>query len=227
VIIASYRTVKDVITVPWEYNKLLGVAAQLIIRQNQETKKSNELSIFWSIVEFLTNDGLIREDVDFKVDYISKLKTDKLTIETDWKPAKNVLFLNHSRIFQLYRVHGQKAKENILPLKTLEYYLMNSKEYLGRKLSVSFKVEDNRRVVEDQEVEVNQGGNSMKKVTRRITTAMAFDYDMLSISILNKVDKQEVDEETGKLKSDLPFDNILNFQLGSKMATTSTTITTI
>jgi uncharacterized protein YjhX (UPF0386 family) len=205
VILASYRTLKDVITVPWEYRKLLDSAAKLIISQNQETKKSNELSIFWSIVEFLTNDGLIREEVDFKVDYLSKLKTDKLTIETDWNPAKNVLFLNHSRIFQLYRVHGQKTKENILPLKTLEYYLMNSKEYLGRKLSVSFKVEDNRRVVEDQEVEVNPEGNQVKKVTRRITTAMAFDYDMLNISILNRVDKQEFDEETGDINSDLPF----------------------
>jgi hypothetical protein len=66
---------------------------------------------------------------------------------------------------------------------------MNSKEYLGRKLSVSFKVEDNRRLVEDQEVEVNTEGNQVKKVTRRITTAMAFDYDMLHISILNMVDK--------------------------------------
>jgi len=205
VILASYRTLKDVITVPWEYRKLLDSAAKLIISQNQETKKSNEMAIFWSIVEFLTNDGLIREDVDFKVDYISKLKTDKLTTETDWNPAKNVLFLNHSRIFQLYRVHGQKAKENILPLKTLEYYLMNSKEYLGRKLSVSFKVEDNRRLVEDQEVEVNTEGNQVKKVTRRITTAMAFDYDMLHISILNMIDKQEIDEKTGKPKSDLPF----------------------
>ena len=205
IILASYRTLNELITVPWDYNELLDTAAQLIIRQNQETKKSNELSIFWGIVEFLTNDGLIREDVDFRVDYISKLKTDKLTIETDWHPSKNILFLNHSRIFQLYRVHGQRAKENVLPLKTLEYYLMNSKEYLGRKLSVSFKVEDNRRVVEDQEVEVGTNGNSMKKVTRRITTAMAFDYDLLHISILNMVDKQEIDDETGKPKDDLPF----------------------
>jgi len=205
VILASYRTLKNVLTVPWEYRILLDSAAKLIISQNQETKKSNEMAIFWSIVEFLTNDGLIREDVDFKVDYITKLKTDKLITETDWNPAKNVLFLNHSRIFQLYRVHGQRAKENILPLKTLEYYLMNSKEYLGRKLSVSFKVEDNRRLVEDQEVEVNTEGNQVKKVTRRITTAMAFDYDMLHISILNMVDKQVIDEKTGKPKSDLPF----------------------
>jgi DNA primase len=205
IILAAYRTLKELITVPWEYEELLDTAGQLIIRQNQETKKSNELAIFWGIVEFLTNDGLIREDVDFRVDYISKLKTDKLTIETDWHPAKNILFLNHSRIFQLYRVHGQRAKENVLPLKTLEYYLMNSKEYLGRKLSVSFKVEDNRRVVEDQEIEVNTSGNSMKKVTRRITTAMAFDYDLLHISILNMVDKQEIDDQTGKPKDDLPF----------------------
>jgi DNA primase len=205
IILAAYRTLKELITVPWEYEELLDTAGQLIIRQNQETKKSNELAIFWGIVEFLTNDGLIREDVDFRVDYISKLKTDKLTIETDWHPAKNILYLNHSRIFQLYRVHGQRAKENVLPLKTLEYYLMNSKEYLGRKLSVSFKVEDNRRVVEDQEIEVNTSGNSMKKVTRRITTAMAFDYDLLHISILNMVDKQEIDDQTGKPKDDLPF----------------------
>ncbi|MEI7526519.1 MAG: DNA primase [Mariniphaga sp.] len=197
VILASYRTFMNVIRVPWEYRKLLDIAAQLIKRQNQETKKSNELSIFWGIVEFLTNDGLIREDVDFRVDFVSSLKTDLLTTETNWHPAKNILFLNHSRIFQLYRVHGQKTKENILPLKTLEYYLMNSKEYLGRKLSVSFKVEENKRVVEDQEVEVNIHGKGVKKVTRRVTTAMAFDYDMLQISILNVVNKQEIDDDIG------------------------------
>ena len=163
------------------------------------------MAIFWSIVEFLTNDGLIKEEVDFKVDYVSRLKTDKLTTETDWNPGKNVLFLNHSRIFQLYRVHGHKAKENIIPLKTLEYYLVNSKEYLGRKLSVSFKVEENRKVVEDVDTEVNLDGGQLKKTTRRITTAMTFDYDLLNISIVNKVEKQAVDQNTGKISDDLPF----------------------
>jgi hypothetical protein len=139
------------------------------------------------------------------VDFVSKLKTDKLTTETLWNPAKHVLFLNHSRVFQLYRVHGQKSKDTILPLKTLEYYLTNSKEYLGRKASVSFKVEENHRVVEDQESMNGRDGKTIKKVTRHITTAMAFDYDMLNISILNVVQHETSDSESKEVGEDLPF----------------------
>jgi len=205
VLLAAYRTLKNAIVIPWHYPKLLEIAAQYIIRQNSETKKSNEFSIFWDIVEFLTQDGQIREGVDFRVDFVSKLKTDKLTTETLWNPAKHVLFLNHSRVFQLYRVHGQKSKDTILPLKTLEYYLTNSKEYLGRKASVSFKVEENHRVVEDQESMNGRDGKTIKKVTRHITTAMAFDYDMLNISILNVVQHETSDSESKEVGEDLPF----------------------
>ena len=35
--------------------------------------------------------------------------------------------------------------------------------------------------------------------------SMVFDYDMLNISILNIVDKQEVDPDTGEPPEDLPF----------------------
>lgn len=205
IILASYRTLKNVIVVPWAYGDLLDIAAKLIIRQNQETKKSNELSIFWDIVEFHTNDGAIKEGVDFRVDYISKLKTDIITVETAWTPAKKILFVNPSRIFQLYSIHGQKTKENILPLKTLTFYLMNSKAYLGKKLSVSFKVEENKKVVEDSAGTADKAGKIVKKVTRRVTTAMAFDYDMLNISILNIVGNQENDEETMHNEIDPPF----------------------
>jgi hypothetical protein len=48
-------------------------------------------------------------------------------------------------------------------------------------------------------------GNQIKKTTRRITTAMVFDYDMLNISILNIVDKQEIDPNTGEPSDNLPF----------------------
>jgi len=205
VILSAYRTLMDLIEVPWQYRKLLDNAAKLIIRQNSETKKSNELAIFWSIVEFLANNNEIREDVDFKVDYVSRLKTDKFTSEVEWSIPKNVLLLNHSRIFQLYRVHGQRAKENILPLKTLEYYLMNSKEYLGRKSSVSFKVEDNKRTVEDTEVSVSPSGVEVRKTTRRITTAMAFDYDLLQISIHNNIENVEVERKFEPVTTEMPF----------------------
>jgi DNA primase len=180
IIIASYRTLMNRIRVPFSEKDLLTHAVILITRQNQETKKSNELSIFWSIVEFLANDGLIKEDVDFRIDCVDQLKTD--TMDAKWSVAKNVIYINHSRLFQLYRVHGNKSRENILPLKTLEYYLQHSKEYLGRKLSVSFRVEDNGRIVED----IHQlNGDTIKK--RKVTTAMVFEYDKLDINLSNNM----------------------------------------
>ncbi len=205
VILAAYRTLRDVITVPWEYPWLLELAAKLIIRQNRETKKSNELSIFWEILEFLTNDGQIKDGVDFRVEHITNLKTDLLTTETDWKPAKNILLLNPSRVFQLYRMHGLKTKENILPLKTLEYYLINSREYLGKKHSCRFKVENDRRVVEDEMLGFNTQGNQVRKTTSKVATAFAFEYDPLNISILNVVSKQDCEEDSEKPCDEPPF----------------------
>ena len=189
IIIASYRTLMHRIKVPFTEDSLVKAASTLIVSQNQETKKSNELSIFWSIVEFLANDGLIKEDVDFRIDCVDRLKTD--TMDAQWLVAKNVVYINHSRLFQLYRVHGNKSRENILPLKTLEYYLQHSKEYLGKKLSVSFRVEDNGRIVED----IHQlNGDTLKK--RKVTTAMAFEYDKLEINLSSNM--VEPKEETQK-----------------------------
>ena len=147
------------------------------MRQNSETKKSNELSIFWHIVEFLSMDGLISEEVDYKLDCTSRLKTD--TLDKEFINPITVLYINHSRLFQLYRVHGQKTKENILPLKTLEYYLQHSPEYLGKKSSVAFKVMENGKVIQD----IGEPSDHTMQKQRKITTAMAFEYSKLSINL--------------------------------------------
>jgi DNA primase len=169
-VIAAFRTLKDKISISMDYTEVVKLAGSLIVRQNQETKKNNELSIFWSIVEFLFRDNQLREDEDFKVDCVTKLKTDKVNV--DWGQPRTVIYLNHTRIFQLYRLHGQKTKENILPLKTLEYYLMNNKTYLGKKQSVAFKIRQ----------ENLQEPESTK---RFITSAMAFDYEGININLVN------------------------------------------
>ena len=196
-VISAYYTLKDLIEVPWNYEKLLQLSRQFIIRQNQETKKSNELSIFWAIVEFMANDGQIKEEVDYKIDFAIEFKSDM--VDCNWPGGKNILLLNHSRIFQLYRVHGRKAGENILPIKTLEYYLKNSNTYLGKKHAVAFRIEENGRP-EAEISEIDEAGLEIKKGKRRITTALAFDYDTLGISI-----SHEMREVGQSVKSNLPF----------------------
>lgn len=186
VLLAGFSTLEQKVKLPFGGESFYKKAVELIIRQNVETKKSNELSIFWSIIEFLSNDGLIREEVDYKIEFTDRLKTDSLNVE--WKQPKNVLYINHSRLFQLYRVHGAKTKENILPLKTLEYYLQNCKEYLGTKKSVAFKIEMNGRIMEDVENPLTE-----TLVKRRITTAMVFEYDSLGINMTTSMVKKEDD----------------------------------
>jgi len=202
--LASFYTLKDLIRVPFDYARVLSLTRELLIRQNLESNNSNEIAIFWSIVEFLAKDGQIREGVDFTIELVDKLKTD--TIDSDWKKAKTILFIDHTRLFPLYRIHGQKSKDNIIPLKTLEFYLKSSKEYLGKKLSKEFKTQENGRLIPDQEVSVSKNGKETVKKIRHITTAMAFEYDLLNISISNiTIVEEKNNSDDNKNEPDLPF----------------------
>lgn len=177
VILASYKVLSGRLTLPFDSAKFYSVAVSYIKRQNTDTKKGNEVNTFWKIVEFLAMDGLIKEEVDFKISSEFKLSTD--LVKAEYSPPKTLLFINHSRMFQLYRVHGNKTREPIIPLKTLEYYLQNSKEYLGCKRSVAFKVEENGKI----DNSVGSGIDNEGKVKRLITNAYVFDYDSLDINI--------------------------------------------
>jgi DNA primase catalytic core len=205
VVVAAFRTLKDKIRLQFGYSTLINRSAQLMMRQNKETRKSNELSVFWQIVEYLANNGEIRQEVDYKIIFALSIKTDKFPNEVEWMGGKNILLLNHSRIFAAYRIHGGRSKENVLPLNTLEYYLTHSKEYLGRKPSVSFKVEENRKIVEDTSCAENYDGKEMKTTTRRVTTAMVFEYDLLNISIHSSVKKVDANKPESIEPELLPY----------------------
>jgi len=196
VILAAFRTLNNIIKIPWHYNDLVSKSAQLIIRQNSDTKKSNEISTFWSIVESLTKDEKLREEVDFYVEYINYLKTDKGNYS--WSQAKNILYLDKSRVFSNYQSQGNRENERPLPTKTLEYHLKNSNSYLGIKHSVNFRVTENNKVVQDMPVD-NIGGPSKTQKKYKTTDALCFDYDMLGISILTVTVLEDPENDDPKL----------------------------
>ncbi len=176
-IIASYHTIQSKIELPYKYSDSLKIFYHLLIQQNSETKKGNEISIFWGIVEYLLRDGLIQEDIDFKFDFITKIETDKGSFE--WNQPKELIYINHARIIPLYRKQGYQMKENVLPVKTLEYYLMNDKRYFGRKASVRFK---NNALKDTTEM-----GATVQKPSYTVTKAMVFDYRALDINLTSEL----------------------------------------
>jgi len=198
VIIASYSAMKDMIKVPWTYTELITLAASMITQQDQCTKNANELSSFWETVEFLTSENKIMDKVDFKIELTSNLHTEK--IKYKWPSAKRILMINQTRIIPLYQEHGYRTKVKTLPSKSLIHYLKASKTYLGSKSSVSFKVLDNGRVMEDREALPISSEGNCRKVQRRITSAMCFDYEELGISLVTeKINLEQEDESSDEL----------------------------
>ena len=81
--------------------------------------------------------------------------------------------------------------ENILPTDSIEYYLKNDKRFLGRKPNMRFKAIDPKTGIELPE-------DSLGNKKYKITSAYAFLYDDLEISLTN------IDENDDNI-TDKPF----------------------
>ncbi len=172
VAIASFSVLKEKIDTDYNYIDLIKIATQQILLQNKETKSSNEISTFWRIVQYLDADGLIKEGVDYKIKHKGIIKTD--IMERMFKEGLAILYIQQSRVIPLYKKHGKQMGENILPSDSIDYYLRNDSRYLGKKMSVRFKLLDKAGVpITDKE----------GKPKDKITTAYCFEYNKLGISL--------------------------------------------
>ncbi|MFA6128209.1 MAG: DNA primase [Bacteroidales bacterium] len=130
-ILATFHAIQDKIEVPFTYTDLIKLSAIQIQIQNKETKKSNEVSTFWSIISYLAADSFIQDTVDYKIELLPFIKTD--LVERDFVPAVRIISIQMSRVFMLYRKHGKQAGDKILPTESMDYYLKHDKRFLGRK----------------------------------------------------------------------------------------------
>ena len=145
---------------PFEYVYNLG--KEHILSQSSLSSESNVLSGFWKMLEFMSLDGLIRNDEDYKVVNLPSLKVrakgDKEEV-LEWKENKNVLFLRFQRVFPKYAEnHRKQTGENGHPETSLKSYMKaDKKAFLGNVKAVEF-------------------GTGQ-------TSAYAFDYDKLVLSL--------------------------------------------
>jgi hypothetical protein len=131
VVLATFHALREKIEVCFTYPELITLSATQILIQNKETKKSNEISSFWNIISYLAADGLIKETIDYKIECAPTINTDLYSVE--FPEATNILYVQMSRVFLLYRKHGKLAGEKILPTDSIDYYLNSDKRYLGKK----------------------------------------------------------------------------------------------
>lgn len=193
VAIAAYASIREHIKIPFSYEKIISIVAKEIAIQNEETKKGNELSTFWSIVEYLASEGLIQEEVDFRFDYTDQVNfTDKSKVQ--WSDPRQVIYVQMARIIPLYRKHGLQMKENVLPAKTLEYYLQNdTSKFLGKAVQRFSVLVDGTKFIDE-----GSGG----KVKSKSARCMVFDYDKLQSEVTLHRHTDNVLGDTGERNPD-------------------------
>lgn len=98
------------------------------------------------------------------------------------------------RIFMLYKKFSKQVGDTALPTESLNFYLENSKEYLGVQNSVRFK-----NILKGVEVtkELEAGGQKYYKKTSVTKQALCFDYTelMANYNINLNIDMGMPDEE--------------------------------
>ncbi len=171
--LAALRTLQDAVpTLP--YPDLFKIAVEGIRKQNAECKTNGELGNFWNTIQYLASEGVLMDTGDYAVKYLQSLKTD--TLDATWPSERAVLFVQTTRVFNLYRKEGRQAAEKVLPIDALKYYLVNSAAYLGKK-NVRLFVFKNGMAQLDTTRRDKKTGNPVRLT--KIYLCLCFDYQKL------------------------------------------------
>ena len=169
--LAAFRCLETVLDTSLSYGNVFHLFVEGIKTQNAECRQNNELAAFWNMVQYLASEGEILEGGDFRIEYIRRLKTDIVSV--DWRETRPVLYIQKTRLFMLYKKHGKAVGDTLLPEGSLKYYLENSREYLGEKTGIRYKVY-HRGII--QMVKVGEQQKEQQTVQR----SYCFDYNMLA-----------------------------------------------
>jgi DNA primase catalytic core len=178
---SAYATVAKMMELPFNYNEIIQLFVEMMVTQNSETARNDDLGVFWKTIQYLISSNMLFQDGDYRVVYADKIVR-KFKENGEWQRSEiilpkpqNVLYLSVSRVFGLYKSQALREGDKPLPDATVEYYLRNSPAYICDTKKVSFKKIDAKSGMQ----EYDEKGN--KKFTS--TTAFVFYLDKLNLSM--------------------------------------------
>ena len=207
-IMGAYSTLESELELPWNYRETMQLAVRLMLVQNSETKKNDDLGTFWKTVQYLIASNILIEGGDYKTGYTNKLVWRKGNQPGDhetmrWMEGKNVLWLNMQRVFSLYKSQAGREGDKPLPESTVEYYLKNSKAFICETKKESFKKIDPKTGLQEVRKETAKDHFGVEliveKKMRTSTTALVFDLDMLNLNVAvedNNDEQEQGNEQT-------------------------------
>lgn len=169
-IVAAFKTLQDEFDFPFNYDELKPIAIKAIKDQNSQIQKSNEIGMFWDMLEAMFDENIIKEGWHFRLKYMDSITNTKGNTRMLINPA-DVLLFKFTTIAKLYSENLRKSGNKPLPADTLRYYLENNKHFFGIAKGIKFTL---------KEYSKDEGRIIEKKTS---TTAYCFDYKKLNINL--------------------------------------------
>jgi DNA primase catalytic core len=170
-LLASYRTLAMVEEMPLDDKNMVAVLAANMIGQAQQMSRSDELGIFWNIIEGLFDQDMIIADWDFKIRTMTEITVKGSDEPKKFGEPKEVLQMKFNSVSAAYKKQAKQIGENVLPQDTLRYYLENRPEFLGVAKCVKFTLS------------TRDPGTGEPLRKSQPTTAYSFDYKMLGVNL--------------------------------------------
>jgi DNA primase len=177
VLLTVVKILEDCIQFPFTYEDLYEKSKQFIISQSKLIEESNELGEFFDILVFLALTHQVINGEDYKFEpsrYDIKIRAGKEEKTVQFEKRKNILYLKMAKIHPLYVDTSNKQKKTPLDKATIFSYMENHKAFLGKVKTVRFSDSS--------------------------TSAFAFDYDMLGIT-LSGCTEEEANQPTSQHKT--------------------------
>lgn len=152
------------ITFPWTNDEYFGWLMEEVEIMSSMIQSNDVLTDFWTTVETLFNDAVLREGVHYKLVHRMKARVtvNKKDENIDFDSSKPILYLRMRNVQQLYAKFKRSMGGDALDIISLEAYIKQRDYYLGRVDSEKFGL-------------IGKGGASV--------SAVLFDYDKLGISL--------------------------------------------
>lgn len=179
-LLASFRTLEDVLDLSFSYEEMINIAINGIKNQNAECKSNNELAMFWDAVEVMQQNGVAINGADFRIKYENKLKTrlkDRDVVQ-EWSVAKPVLYVNFKTLLAAYKRFAKGQNDTVVAENTLRSYMEVSQEFLGMKQAFRFQLPD--RLPNSASVVTRADGSMKVERATKLFQTYCFDYDALS-----------------------------------------------
>lgn len=208
IILGTYLTLSNQVDFRFSYPDLLQFCINGICRQNEMSTSVDEVAAFWSICVACIQKGILVKDQDYKIKYVSRLKTNKQADEFDFEQTIPILMIRKLVFMSTYKEYGKRMDENVLPVESIQHYLEITPEYYGyTAYPERFKKFSSNGVPLREEMTSEDGRTIGFKTLWYKDRPMCFNYRMVSSKYGVILDGSSDEEGTDTNKLNNSHDN--------------------